>query len=62
MSSILFIKGTSESTNFKTEICLILVIFMLSEKSSLYVTGFRTLKILKDPNLVKFNLLLGRVI
>ena len=59
MSSI---KGASGSINFKTEICLILVIFMLSKKSSLYITSFRTLKTLKSSNLAKFNLLLGRVV
>ena len=35
---------------------------MLSKKSSLYITGPRTLKILKDPNLAKSNLLLSHVI
>ena len=62
MSGILFISGASGSTNFKTEICLILVIFMLSKRFSLYITGPRTLKILKDFNLAKFNLLLSCVI
>ena len=38
------------------------MIFMLSGRFSLYITGFRTFKILKDPNLAKFNLLLGRVV
>ena len=35
---------------------------MLSGRSSLYVTNFRTFIILKDPNLAKFNLLLSLVI
>ena len=35
---------------------------MPSERSSLYMTGSRTLKILKDPSLVKSDLLLGLVI
>ena len=35
---------------------------MLSERSSLYVISSRTFKILKNSNLIKSNLLLGRVI
>ena len=35
---------------------------MLSEKSSLYITGPRTLKILKGSSLTKFNLLLNYII
>ena len=35
---------------------------MLSEKSNLYITGSRTLKILKGSNLAKFNLLLSYII
>ena len=35
---------------------------MLSERSSLYVTGPRTFKILKGSNLVKSNLLLNLMI
>ena len=62
MSDISFIKGASGSAGFKTKICLTFVIFMLSERSSLYVTSFRTFKILKDFNLAKSNLLLGRVV
>ena len=62
MSGIFFIKGAPRSTNFRTKICLILVIFMLSKRSSLYMTGPRTLKILKSFNLIKSNLLLGRVV
>ena len=62
MSSIFSIKGASESANFKTETCLILMIFMLSGRSSLYVTGPKTFKILKGSNLAKFNLLLGYVV
>ena len=62
MSGIFFIRGASGSTNFKTEICLILVIFILSEKSNLYVISPRTFKTLKDSNLAKSNLLLDRVV
>ena len=62
MSDISSIKDASESTNFKTEICLILIILMLSGKSNLYMTGPRTLIILKGSSLAKFNLLLGLVI
>ena len=62
ISGISFIKGISRSTNFKTEMWQILVIFMLSGRSSLYITGPRTLYILKNSNLVKFNLLLGFVV
>ena len=35
---------------------------MLSGKSSLYITGPKTLTILKDSSLVKFNLLLSLII
>ena len=35
---------------------------MLSKKSSLYVTGSRTFKILKDPSLAKSNLLLNLMV
>ena len=35
---------------------------MLSKKSSLYVIGPKTFKILKDFNLVKSNLLLNYVV
>ena len=62
MSSIFSIRGVSESTSFKTEICRILIIFILSERSSLYVTSFRTFEILKDFSLVKFNLSLSLVV
>ena len=62
MSDIFFIKGASESANFKTKICLILVIFMLSKRFSLYVTDPKIFKILKDSNLAKSNLLFGRVV
>ena len=62
ISGISFIRGISESTNSKTEICLILMIFMLSGKFSLYMTGPRTLKILKDFSLTKFNLLLSYMV
>ena len=62
MSGIFFIKGASGSANFKTEICLIFIIFILFEKFSLYITGPKTLKILKDSNLAKSNLLLGYII
>ena len=62
MSGIFSIRGASESANFKTEIYLILIIFMLSGKSSLYITGPRAFKTLKGPYLAKSNLLLGRVV
>ena len=62
MSGMSFIKGASESTDSKTEICLILVIFMLSGRSSLYVTGPKIFKILKGSNLVKFNLSLSLMV
>ena len=62
MSSMSFIRGASGFTNFKTKIYLILIIFMLSGRFSLYVTGFRTFIILKDLSLVKFNLLLNLVV
>ena len=35
---------------------------MLSGRSSLYVTGPRTFKILKGPNLAKSNLLLSYIV
>ena len=54
--------SASGSTNFKTKIYRILVILMLSGKSSLYVIGPRTFKILKNLNLVKSNLLLSLVV
>ena len=62
ISDIFSIRGASESTNFKTEICLIFVIFMLSKRFSLYVTDPRTLIILKGSSLAKSNLLLSRVV
>ena len=62
MSGIFSITSASRSAGFKTKTCLILIIFILSGRSSLYITGPRTLKILKNSNLAKFNLLLGRVI
>ena len=62
MSGISSIKGASGSAGSKTETCLIFVIFMLSRRFSLYVTGPRTFKILKGPNLAKSNLLLGCVV
>ena len=62
MSDIFFIKGASGSTNFKTKIYLIFIIFMLSKKSNLYIINSKTFIILKDSSLIKFNLLLGRVI
>ena len=62
MFGISFIKGAFRSTNFKTEICLTLMIFMLFGRFSLYITGPRIFKILKGFNLAKFNLSLGRVI
>ena len=62
MSGISFIKGASGSTSFKIETCLILIIFMLSGRPSLYVISPRIFKILKDLNLAKFNLLLSLVV
>ena len=38
------------------------MIFMLSRRSNLYITNPKTLRILKDSNLVKSNLLLGLII
>ena len=62
MSGISFIKSASGSTNFKTKICLILMIFMLFERSSLYIISSRIVKILKGPSLAKSNLLLSFVV
>ena len=62
MFDIFFIKGTSESTNFKIETCLTFIIFMLSGRSSSYVTSSKTFKTLNSFSLAKFNLLLGYVI
>ena len=62
ISGISSIKGVSGSANFKTEICLIFVTFMLFGRFSLYITNSRTFKILKGSNLVKSNLLLDRVV
>ena len=55
-------RGVSGLVNFKTEIYLIFMIFMLFKRSSLYVTGSRTFIILKDLSLAKSNLLLGYVV
>ena len=38
------------------------MVFMLSGKFNLYMTGPRTLKILKDFNLIKSSLLLSLII
>ena len=62
MSGIFSIKGASRSANFKTEIYLIFIIFMLSRRSSLYVISSRTFKILKNPSLAKSNLSLSLVV
>ena len=62
MSGIFSIRGASESANFKTKIYLIFMIFMLFGRFSLYVTGPRTLKILKGFNLAKSNLLLSYIV
>ena len=62
MSGISFIKGASGFANSKTETWRIFIIFMLFGRSSLYITGSRTLKILKDPNLAKSNLSLSYMI
>ena len=55
-------RGASGSTNFKTKIYLILIIFILSGRSSLYMTDPKTLIILKYLSLAKSNLLLNLVI
>ena len=62
MSGIFSIRGASGFADFKTEICLIFVIFMLSKRFSLYMTGSRTLIILKGFSLAKFSLLFSRVV
>ena len=62
MSGISSIKGASESTNIKTKIYRILVILILSGRSSLYVISPKTFKILKSFSLVKSNLLLSLVV
>ena len=62
MSGISSISGASESASFKTKTWRILIIYMLSRRSSLYVTKSRTFTVLKNPNLVKSNLSLGLVI
>ena len=62
MFNIFFIRGASGSANYKTEIWRILIIYMLSGRSNLYTISFRTFTILKDPSLVKSNLLLGLVV
>ena len=62
MSGIFSINSTSKSANFRTKTYLILVIFMLSKRFSLYMIGPRTFIILKDPNLAKSNLLLNYVV
>ena len=62
ISGISSINGVSESASFKTETCLILVIFMLSGKFSLYITDPRTFIILKGSNLAKFNLSLSYMV
>ena len=55
-------RGASGSASFKTKIYLIFMIFILSGKFSLYMTGSKTFIILKGSNLAKSNLLLGRVV
>ena len=55
-------RGAPGFNNFKTKIWRILVILMLSGKSSLYVTSSKTFIILKGLSLVKSNLLLGFVV
>ena len=62
MSDISSISGASGSTNSKIEICRILVILILSGRSSLYVTSSRTFKILKGFSLAKSNLLLNLIV
>ena len=62
MSGISFIRDTSGSTDFKTKTYLILIFFMLSGRSSLYIISPRTLITLKDPNLAKSNLSLSYII
>ena len=62
MSGISFMSGASGSTNFKTKTCRILVILILSKRSSSYVTDSRIFETLKDPNLIKSNSSLGLVV
>ena len=62
MSGTSFIKGASGSANFKTKTYLILIIFILSGKFSLYITALRAFKTLKNFNLVISNLSLSLVI
>ena len=62
ISGISFIKGASRFTNFKTKTWRIFIIFMLSRRSSSYITDFKTFKILKGPSLTKSNSLLSFMI
>ena len=62
MSGIFFIRSTSKLANFKTEIYLILITFMLFGRFSLYIISPRTFKTLKGSSLVKSNLLLNIVV
>ena len=62
ISGIFFIKGVFRSANFKIKTYQILIIFMLSGRSSLCMTGPRTLIILNNFSLAKFNLSLSFVI
>ena len=55
-------RGASRSANFKTKICRILVILILSGRFSLYMINPKTLKILKGSNLMKSSLLLSFVV
>ena len=55
-------RSAPKSTNLKTKICLIFVIFMLSKKFSLYVTSPKTFKILNNSSLAKSNLSLSYII
>ena len=62
MSSIFFIRDALESTNIKIKIWRIRVIRILFGKFSLYIISPRTFTILKNFNLVKFNLSLGLMV
>ena len=59
ISGIFFIRDVPGSTNFKTKIWRILIIYILLGRFSLYITGSRTFTILKDSSFIKSNLLLS---
>ena len=62
MSGTSSIRGISGSTNSKTETWRIFIIYMLSGKSSSYITRPKIFIILKGSSLIKSNLLLGLMI